>query len=99
MVVTTAIPSQRLLDNQGRHIRKLRLSVTDRCNLRCTYCMPVDAAFMPPQTYLSPTEYATIVAELVALGIESVRLTGVNRSCEPSLLRLSQPWWQWGYQS
>ncbi|QEQ01544.1 GTP 3',8-cyclase MoaA [Thermosynechococcus sp. CL-1] len=76
MVVTTAIPSQRLLDNQGRHIRKLRLSVTDRCNLRCTYCMPVDAAFMPPQTYLSPTEYATIVAELVALGIESVRLTG-----------------------
>ncbi|BCX12254.1 MAG: cyclic pyranopterin phosphate synthase [Thermosynechococcus sp.] len=76
MVVTAAIPRQRLVDAQGRQIRKLRLSVTDRCNLRCTYCMPLDAAFMPTQTYLTPVEYATIVAELVELGIESVRLTG-----------------------
>ncbi len=76
MVVATAAPSQGLRDAQGRQIRKLRLSVTDRCNLRCTYCMPVDAAFMPPQSYLTPAEYATIVAELVELGVESVRLTG-----------------------
>ncbi|HIK49072.1 MAG TPA: cyclic pyranopterin phosphate synthase MoaA, partial [Thermosynechococcus sp. M55_K2018_012] len=37
--------NQGLIDAQGRQIRKLRLSVTDRCNLRCIYCMPVEAAF------------------------------------------------------
>ncbi|MCX8079028.1 MAG: GTP 3',8-cyclase MoaA [Geminocystis sp.] len=73
---TIAPPVRPLVDAQQRRIRKLRLSVTDRCNLRCTYCMPVDASFMSPKEYLTPAEYATIVGELVELGIESVRLTG-----------------------
>lgn len=76
MVMVASPPSQHLVDTHQRRIRKLRLSITDRCNLRCTYCMPTDATFMPPQHYLTVAEYATIVAELVALGVEAVRLTG-----------------------
>ncbi|XFA74273.1 GTP 3',8-cyclase MoaA [Thermosynechococcaceae cyanobacterium Okahandja] len=79
------VPRQYLIDPQQRRIRKLRLSVTDRCNLRCTYCMPVDAVFMSPQHYLTAVEYATIVAELVALGVESVRLTGGEPLLRPEL--------------
>ncbi len=74
--MVASLPQLQLIDGQQRRIRKLRLSLTDRCNLRCTYCMPTNATFMSPQHYLTAVEYATIVAELVALGVESVRLTG-----------------------
>lgn len=65
-----------LVDPYGRRIRKLRVSLTDRCNLRCGYCMPVDALFQDPQTHLDPGEYETIVRELLGYGLEEVRLTG-----------------------
>ncbi|WP_353674000.1 GTP 3',8-cyclase MoaA [Synechocystis sp. LKSZ1] len=66
----------RLIDAYGRIIRKLRLSLTDTCNLRCRYCMPVDAVFMDKQDYLSPQDYEDIVAELIDFGLEELRLTG-----------------------
>lgn len=65
-----------LIDPHGRRIRKLRLSLTDRCNLRCHYCMPVDASFMDPAHYLTPVELAEVVSELLGYGIEEIRLTG-----------------------
>lgn len=65
-----------LTDQYGRTIRKLRVSLTDKCNLRCHYCMPVDATFMSEDRYLSPAEYESFVAELVGYGLEEVRLTG-----------------------
>lgn len=65
-----------LVDNYGRRIRKLRVSLTDQCNLRCHYCMPVDAQFLDKNTYLQPEEYRQIVEELVDFGLEEVRLTG-----------------------
>ncbi|MCS7031752.1 MAG: GTP 3',8-cyclase MoaA [Gloeomargarita sp. SKYG116] len=68
--------NQQLIDPQGRVIRKLRLSLTDRCNLRCRYCMPPDAEFLSSDRYLQPNEYRDIVAELAELGIQQVRLTG-----------------------
>lgn len=65
-----------LTDDQGRTIRKLRVSLTDKCNLRCHYCMPLDQTFMSEEKYLSPDEIAEVVSDLVGLGLEEVRLTG-----------------------
>ncbi|AFY60300.1 GTP 3',8-cyclase MoaA [Synechococcus sp. PCC 6312] len=65
-----------LVDSYGRRIRKLRVSLTDQCNLRCHYCMPIHAEFMEVNRYLRPKEYGEIINELVTLGLEEVRLTG-----------------------
>lgn len=65
-----------LIDDQGRKIRKLRVSLTDKCNLRCHYCMPVNQSFMDEEKYLSVPEMTEIVSELVSFGLEEVRLTG-----------------------
>lgn len=65
-----------LVDSYGRRMRKLRVSLTDRCNLRCHYCMPLDAKFMEKSRYLSAAEYFEIVSELCNFGLEEVRLTG-----------------------
>lgn len=65
-----------LMDQHGRRIRKLRLSLTDVCNLRCQYCMPEDAQFMDKSHYISALEYGEIVSELCEFGLEELRLTG-----------------------
>lgn len=67
----------RLADSFGRRLTYLRVSVTDRCNLRCTYCLPADMEFpFGDRAFLSPAEMETIVGALVRLGIRQVRLTG-----------------------
>jgi cyclic pyranopterin phosphate synthase len=67
----------RLVDAFGRRLTYLRVSVTDRCNLRCTYCLPEDADFpFGDRDFLSPDEIESIVGSLVRLGIRRVRLTG-----------------------
>ncbi len=66
-----------ILDRFGRPLRSLRVSVTDRCNLRCHYCMPeVDYAWLPRETLLSFEEITAITASFAALGVDRVRLTG-----------------------
>src|SRR5690606_3300614 len=69
-------PVKTLIDHHGRRIRKLRISLTDRCNLRCHYCMPVNASFMPSAQHLTSEEYREIVSELAEDGLEEIRLTG-----------------------
>ena len=64
-----------------RGLRDLRISVTDRCNFRCRYCMPVEVFgagynFMPRDELLSFEEIVTLVRTLIPLGIEKIRLTG-----------------------
>lgn len=66
----------KLVDQHGRRIRKLRLSLTDKCNLRCHYCMPLNASFMDESEYLTPGEYYHLVKELCDHGLEELRLTG-----------------------
>jgi cyclic pyranopterin phosphate synthase len=67
----------RLVDSFGRRLNYLRVSVTDRCNLRCTYCLPADMEFpFGDKAFLSPAEMETLVGALVRLGIRQVRLTG-----------------------
>lgn len=66
-----------LYDNHGRLINYVRLAVTDRCNLRCFYCMPEEGIrFMPRQELLTYEEMERIVRVLAGLGIEKVRITG-----------------------
>jgi GTP 3',8-cyclase len=69
------------MDLLGRGLRDLRISVTDRCNFRCRYCMPVEVfgagyAFMPREDLLSFEEILSLVRTLVPLGVEKIRLTG-----------------------
>lgn len=66
----------RLVDSHGRTIRDLRLSVTDRCNYRCVYCMDPDFKYMPKQELLSLEEYLTIARVAASLGIRKLRITG-----------------------
>jgi cyclic pyranopterin phosphate synthase len=66
-----------ILDRFGRPLRSLRVSVTDRCNLRCLYCMPEpDYAWLPRETLLTFEEIGTIADAFCDLGVERVRLTG-----------------------
>lgn len=67
---------KRLVDGHGRRVRKLRVSLTDKCNLRCHYCMPLSATFMNEDKFMSPKEYKTVVSELCDYGLEELRITG-----------------------
>jgi len=66
-----------LVDSYGRRINYLRLSVTDRCNLRCSYCMPAEGvAKLRHGDMLNYEELLRVAGESVALGIEKIRITG-----------------------
>src|SRR5438128_4037666 len=65
-----------LTDTFGRVHNNLRISVTDRCNLRCTYCMPEEVTFMPRAELLTFEEITHFVQVAVPLGIDKIRLTG-----------------------
>jgi cyclic pyranopterin phosphate synthase len=86
-------PTGRLLDARGRRLHDLRISVTDRCNFRCTYCMPKsvfdkDYAFLPQSSLLSFEEILRVVRVFVAHGVEKVRLTGGEPLLRRDLERL-----------
>jgi cyclic pyranopterin phosphate synthase len=68
--------SARLIDGFGREITYVRLSVTDRCDFRCVYCMSEDMTFLPRQQVLSLEELYRIGRVLVDLGVKKIRLTG-----------------------
>lgn len=65
-----------LIDSFGRVHNNLRISVTDRCNLRCVYCMPEDVTFLDKSALLTFEEMAAFVRAVAPLGIDKVRLTG-----------------------
>ncbi len=65
-----------LTDTWGRKISYLRLSVTDRCDLRCVYCMAEDMQFLPRAEVLSVENIVAIAKSFVALGVKKIRLTG-----------------------
>ena len=74
-------PGEPLADTRARPMRDLRISVTDRCNFRCNYCMPRDVfdsnyAFMPHSALLSFEEIARLAGTFAQLGVEKIRLTG-----------------------
>jgi len=65
-----------MIDPFGRHITYLRVSVTDRCDLRCVYCMAEDMKFLPKGEVLSLDELERICRAFIRLGIRKIRLTG-----------------------
>jgi GTP 3',8-cyclase len=70
------VPHSALVDTFGRKHNNLRVSVTDRCNLRCTYCMPEDVTFRDRSELLTFEEIARFVRVAAGLGVDKVRLTG-----------------------
>lgn len=76
-------------DGFGRAIEYLRISVTDRCNFRCVYCMPADGLpWLPRSEILSYEEIAEIVRQFAPLGLRRLRLTGGEPTIRPDLERL-----------
>jgi cyclic pyranopterin phosphate synthase len=88
-----------LADTRGRSMRDLRISVTDRCNFRCTYCMPrevfgADYPFLPHAAILSFEEIARLAGVFVGLGVKKIRLTGgepLLRKDLPKLVAMLAP--------
>ena len=78
-----------LRDSFGRSIEYLRISVTDRCNFRCLYCMPLEGLeWLPKSDILSYEEIARVVGELAPLGLRRLRVTGGEPTLRPQLERL-----------
>ena len=81
--------TEALRDQFGRRIEYLRISVTDRCNFRCLYCMPVEGlAWLPKSDILSYEEIAALVGQLAPLGLRRLRITGGEPTIRPNLERL-----------
>ncbi len=77
-----------LYDSHRRVIRDLRLSVTDRCNFRCIYCMDPDFRYMPKQDLLSLDEYVTVARVCASLGLHKLRITGGEPTLYPQINEL-----------
>jgi molybdenum cofactor biosynthesis protein A len=78
-----------LFDNHGRPLNYLRLAVTDRCNLRCFYCMPEEGIrYMPKKELLSFEEILKLVSLLATMGISKIRLTGGEPFVRNDLMNL-----------
>jgi cyclic pyranopterin phosphate synthase len=80
--------SNALIDRFGRRVDYVRLSVTDRCDFRCVYCMAEDMTFVPKQHILSLEEIHEIARAFVELGVEKVRLTGGEPLIRTNILSL-----------
>lgn len=78
-----------LVDTYGRVHRDLRISLTDYCNLRCTYCMPAEGVeWLPREELLTPAELMRLVKIGVGLGITEVRLTGGEPLLRPDIVEI-----------
>jgi len=86
MASTPAVDPDGLIDGYGRIAKDLRISVTDRCDLRCTYCMPAEGLeWLAQDELLTYGEIERIARLLVGLGITSIRLTGGEPLMRPNL--------------
>lgn len=78
-----------LIDQFGRSIEYLRISVTDRCNFRCQYCMPLEGLpWLPKSEILQYEEIAEVVRQLAPLGLKRIRITGGEPTIRPQLATL-----------
>ena len=82
--------TNQLVDPFGRRITYLRLSVTDRCDFRCTYCMSEDMQFAPRQQILSLEELYAVADAFIGLGVRRIRITGGEPLVRKNLLSLLQ---------
>ena len=87
--MNSAMPSQ-LIDRFGRQVHYLRLSVTDRCDFRCVYCMAEKMEFLPRSEVLSLEELYEVAAAFTRLGVHKIRLTGGEPLVRRDILSLIQ---------
>ena len=80
--------SNQLIDPFGREVNYLRVSVTDRCDFRCTYCMSENMTFLPKKDILSLEELETICNVFIKLGTKKIRLTGGEPLVRKGILNL-----------
>jgi GTP 3',8-cyclase len=81
--------ARRLIDSYGRQIKDLRISVTDRCNFRCVYCMPEEGMqWLKRESIMSFDEIERIARVAVELGVDEIRLTGGEPTLRPGLPEL-----------
>ena len=83
-------PTTALIDKFGRKVEYVRLSVTDRCDFRCVYCMAEDMTFLPRNEILSLEEIYRVAATFVSLGVKKIRLTGGEPLIRRDVLKLVQ---------
>ena len=84
----TNAPTSRLIDRFGRRIDYIRISVTDRCDLRCQYCMSEKMQFVPRKQLLTLEEIELIAAAFVELGVNKIRITGGEPLVRRNVLKL-----------
>lgn len=77
-----------LIDGFGRQVTYLRVSVTDRCDFRCTYCMGEDMTFLPKSEVLSFEEIQAVISAFVSRGVRKVRLTGGEPLVRRDIIKL-----------
>jgi len=83
------VRTSKLLDNHGRALTYVRLAVTDRCNLRCFYCMPEEGIrYLPKKDLLTYEEIQRLITVLAGMGITKVRLTGGEPFVRNDLMKL-----------
>lgn len=82
--------ARQLVDKYGRHITYIRLSITDRCDFRCTYCMAEEMTFLPREHVLSLEECLRIARVFAGLGVTKVRITGGEPLVRKNALWLMQ---------
>ncbi len=91
MTISNHLSTTRLIDSFGRPIEYVRLSVTDKCNLRCFYCLPKGfKSFEIPENWLSFDEIERVIAVFGELGVSRVRLTGGEPLVRKNLPELSR---------
>lgn len=89
-VETTPSGQETLVDRFGRRVSYLRISVTDRCDFRCVYCMSEDMEFVPRQRVLTLEEMQTVAEVFVSLGVKKIRLTGGEPLIRSNVLSLCE---------
>ena len=83
----TSTPNQ-LIDRFGRHVTYIRLSVTDRCDLRCVYCMPEKMKFVPRTQLLTLEEMESVARAFIRLGVDKIRITGGEPLVRRNIMQL-----------
>ncbi len=76
------------VDSFGREIDYLRISVTDQCNLRCVYCMPMHVKFLPAPELLTPREIESVARVALRVGFRRFRLTGGEPTLRPEIVEI-----------